>query len=82
MAGAFVALDAGRRARIALFGVGDRPERLTDAEEAVEAGASTADIAGIVRRAITPRSDVHASGTYRRHLAAIVVTRGLAELVA
>jgi aerobic carbon-monoxide dehydrogenase medium subunit len=82
MAGAFVALDALRSARIALFGVSDRPERVTEAEAAVVAGASADDIAGIVRNAIAPRSDVHAGGTYRRHLAGVVVTRALAELVA
>ncbi|MEO5838063.1 MAG: FAD binding domain-containing protein [Acidimicrobiales bacterium] len=80
MAGAVVAIDQRRAARIALFGVGDRPERVADAEAAFVAGASTADVAAIVRAAVSPRSDVHGSAPYRRHLAGVVVTRALEEL--
>jgi CO/xanthine dehydrogenase FAD-binding subunit len=82
MAGAVVALDPRRAARIALFGVSDRPARVAEAEAAVVAGASAGDISAIIRNAIAPRHDLHASGAYRRHLAAVVVTRALAELVA
>jgi carbon-monoxide dehydrogenase medium subunit len=80
MAGAVVAVDRPQAARIALFGVGDRPERVGGAESAVIAGASAADVAAIVRGAVSPRSDVHGSASYRRHLAGVVVSRALEEL--
>lgn len=79
MAGAFVALGAGF-ARVALFGVHDRPMRVTSAEAAAVAGATLAEVAALVRAAVSPNADVHASASYRRHLAGTVVARALAEL--
>jgi carbon-monoxide dehydrogenase medium subunit len=71
-----------RDARIAAFGVSDRPVRLAAAEKAVAAGADPADAAELAREAITPRDDVHASGAYRRHVAGTLVARAIQRLVA
>jgi carbon-monoxide dehydrogenase medium subunit len=81
LAGVFVALD-GTRARIAAFGVGDRPVRLREAEAAVAAGSRPGEVAAIVRGALDPRDDVHASGAYRRHVAGTLVARALEALAA
>jgi carbon-monoxide dehydrogenase medium subunit len=81
LVGVFVAQRQGE-ARIAAFGVGDRPMRLRGAEEAVNAGAAPAEIARLVRDALDPQDDVHASGAYRRHVAATLVTRALEQLAA
>lgn len=79
MAGAFVVVGDGL-ARVALFGVADRPVRIHDAEDAIVAGAPDDDVASIVRASVEPRADVHATAAYRRHLAGTVVARALAEL--
>jgi carbon-monoxide dehydrogenase medium subunit len=81
LAGVFVALD-GTRARIAAFGVGDRPVRLQEAEQAVAAGSSRSEVAAIVRGGLDPRDDVHASGAYRRHVTGTLVARALEVLAA
>ena len=79
-------LDAAgncREARIALIGVGDRPVRAVAAEQALRgapAGPATfkaaAEAAG---QEIDPFDDHHASSTYRRRLAAVLVEDALAE---
>jgi carbon-monoxide dehydrogenase medium subunit len=92
MAGAAVTvtLDAGGEcsaARIALFGVGPKAERVRGAEQMVtgerpgeelyrRAGQKAGD--GIEE----PLSDVHASAEYRRHLAGVLTRRALAEAAA
>jgi carbon-monoxide dehydrogenase medium subunit len=71
-------------ARIVLFGVGPTPQRARGAEQVVVGeppGESAFAEAG--RRCSEdleePLSDVHASAEYRRHLARVLVRRGLAE---
>jgi len=76
-----------RSARIALFGVADRPLRAQGAEECVvgrplgdpgalrEAELATAD-------GLEPRTDVHASSRYRRDVAGVLVRRALAQAAA
>jgi len=71
-------------ARIALFGVADRPLRARGAEECVagrllgdpeafrEAEHATAD-------GLEPREDVHASSRYRQDVAGVLVRRALAQ---
>jgi carbon-monoxide dehydrogenase medium subunit len=81
LAGVFVA-RRDHEARIAAFGVSDRPVRLAAAEKAVAAGADPADAAALARQAIAPRDDVHASGAYRRHVAGALVARAVQRLVA
>jgi carbon-monoxide dehydrogenase medium subunit len=81
LVGVFVARRDGET-RIAAFGVGDRPVRLPAAEEAAAAGAALRDVAEIVRGALDPRDDIHASGAYRRHVAGTLVARALERLAA
>ena len=82
-----VTLDARgacRTARIALLSVGDGPVLATEAAKVVigERPSDTllraaADAAAT--RDIDPPSDIHASATYRRHLAAVLTRRALAR---
>lgn len=80
-----VSLDDNGRcasARIALFGVGDRPmsgasgarvlEGRTPSAEAIRAAADA-----VARQDIDPTSDIHASSTYRRRLAGVLTRRVL-----
>ena len=70
--------------RIALFGVAGRPLRLASVEAnltgAVPGPEAFAAAAGCVRDEIEPWADQHASGEYRRHVAAILVERALESL--
>jgi carbon-monoxide dehydrogenase medium subunit len=81
LVGVFVARRE-HEARIAAFGVGDRPVRLTAVEEAVAGGAGSADAVELTRRAIAPGDDIHASGAYRRDVAGTLVARALRRLAA
>jgi carbon-monoxide dehydrogenase medium subunit len=70
-----------RAVRVVLGGVGTRP-LLLDTEElaGAPAGAATWQAAGeLAAAAIDPPSDGHASGDYRKRLAATLVTRALTE---
>jgi carbon-monoxide dehydrogenase medium subunit len=70
-------------ARIALGSVADRAVRCPDAERAlVGARGGPALFEAAARAAaapLDPPSDVHGSGAYRRHLAAVLVERALGE---
>jgi carbon-monoxide dehydrogenase medium subunit len=70
-------------ARIALGSVADRPVRASEAEALLvgaEAGPARFEAAARAAAAqLDPPSDVHGSGAYRRHLAQVLVERGLAE---
>jgi carbon-monoxide dehydrogenase medium subunit len=76
----------GDRARIVAFGVGDGPVRLRAAEAAV-AGAAL-DVGGAraagmaAREACAPSDDLHASGAYRRHLAAVLTEQAVSDAIA
>ncbi len=88
-----VALDGGGRveeARIALFGVDDRPLRAREAEALVvgavpgegsdPGGRALAREAGeTAARLVEPMEDHHASGEYRRHLVRVLLEDALAE---
>jgi aerobic carbon-monoxide dehydrogenase medium subunit len=81
--GAVVTL-AGERigeARLALTGVGGTPVRARDAEALLAGEPLTprllADAAVLVRRAIDPGGDIHATPEYRRHLAGVLAGRAL-----
>ena len=67
--------------RVVLGGVGTRPLLLDTGELAgAPAGAATWQAAGeLAAAAIDPPSDGHASGDYRKRLAATLVTRALTE---
>jgi carbon-monoxide dehydrogenase medium subunit len=65
------------RAAIALFGVGSTPVRAEAAEEALVAGAAVDDVAAAAAASIEPTDDVHATGAYRRKVAAVLVRRAV-----
>lgn len=76
--------DTVTRAAIALFGVGGTPMRATAAEQALVAAGATADLTAIGEEAaapLDPSDDIHASGEYRRRVAAVVVRRALARAI-
>jgi carbon-monoxide dehydrogenase medium subunit len=86
LAGAAVAVDldesgACRSARIALFGVADRPLRFQAAEEALAGraldAAAAAEAGSIVQGGLEAKGDAHASAEYRREVAGVVVRRAL-----
>jgi aerobic carbon-monoxide dehydrogenase medium subunit len=76
--------DAVTRAAIAMFGVGSTPVRASAAEDALIAAGTRADLAAIGREAaepLSPSDDVHATGKYRKQVAAVVVRRALAKAI-
>jgi len=73
-----------RAARAVLFGVGAIPIRLRTVEEAVVGQAPSEELFERAAEQVTgeiedPIEDVHASGEYRRHLAAVLTRRSLIE---
>lgn len=86
-AAAVVGLAKGRfvSARIVAFGVGPTPLRVVDAERVVvgerPSAAVVAAAASAASASIDPRTDLHGSAEYRRHLAAVMVRRALDEAV-
>lgn len=85
LAGAAVWIDGDdticTAARIVLFGVGDRPVRVTEAEQQLVGHAATParfrEAARIASTGLTPDSDIHASAEYRREVGGVVVRRAL-----
>jgi aerobic carbon-monoxide dehydrogenase medium subunit len=85
-AAAAVQLDGDRvtKAALALFGVGSTAVRATDAEDALVAagaGAQLDDIGRLAAEGLDPPDDVHATGAYRREVAAVVAQRVLARAI-
>jgi aerobic carbon-monoxide dehydrogenase medium subunit len=66
-------------ARLVLCGVGERPFRALDAEEALLAGASFEEAGRLVSEAVRPLGSIHASAEYRRECAGVLAGRALAE---
>lgn len=64
---------------IALVNMGTTPIRATNVEEALASGASATDAAAIADEGTNPSADLNASEEYRRHLARVLVRRGLEE---
>jgi carbon-monoxide dehydrogenase medium subunit len=66
-------------ARLALFGVGERPVRARAAEEALSGSsgdaASIAEAAALASDGLNPHDDIQASADYRLHLAEVVAAR-------
>jgi carbon-monoxide dehydrogenase medium subunit len=76
--------DAVARAAIAMFGVGPTAVRATAAEQALIAAGAGADLASVGAEAaaqVDPRDDIHASGAYRKQVAAVVVRRALSAAI-
>ena len=70
------------RASIVFFGVGGTPIRASEAEQALLAAGTGADLDAIGKTAaagLSPSDDVHASGDYRKSVAATVAARALAK---
>jgi carbon-monoxide dehydrogenase medium subunit len=78
-------VDDGRftDVRIALGGVSDVPTRCIAAEEAALEGGPTAahirEVAYLVADDLDPRDDFHATGNYRKKVAAVLVERAFVE---
>jgi carbon-monoxide dehydrogenase medium subunit len=70
----------GKSARIALFGVSDRPVRASGAEDAFAAGASPADCAARATEGLDVFGDLNASESMKRHLAGVLVRRAIGRL--
>jgi len=70
------------RARIACFGVDERPIRVAEAEQSLVGSApdeaAFAEAGRIVSARVDPSDDIHASAGYRRRLAGILTRRALA----
>ncbi|MGP9790811.1 FAD binding domain-containing protein [Roseinatronobacter sp. NSM] len=66
--------------RLAYFGVSDRPVQATAAMAILNSGGSPEDAVSALRDDLAPESDPHASAEYRRHLAAVLLRRVLAEM--
>lgn len=72
--------DRVTKATIALFGIAATPVRATTAEQALMASGAGADLGAIGQEAaasLNPSTDLHASGGYRKQVAAVVVRRAL-----
>lgn len=85
---AVVALDGDGRvasARIALCGVGDRPVRAAEAEDALTGQRPTDELvreaAAITAWHTDPVGDCHGSADYRRHLAEVLTRRALSTSI-
>lgn len=81
-----VTLDGDRitKAAIGLFGVGSTPVRAAAAEQALIAAGTGADLSAIGREAaepLDPSGDIHATGAYRKQIAAVVVRRALTKAI-
>jgi carbon-monoxide dehydrogenase medium subunit len=64
---------------IGLVNMGPTPLRATAAEQALASGASVADAAQVADQDASPSPDINASEEFRRHLARVLVRRGLEE---
>src|SRR5258707_758153 len=75
-----IAIDASG-VRLGAMGIGDRPVRLADAE--AEVNGKVVDVAVSERAgraasaSVSPQSDIHASGAYRKSLVGTMVERAL-----
>jgi carbon-monoxide dehydrogenase medium subunit len=73
------------KARLSIVGMGDGPFRARAAEEALtgrrigseDTADAFAEAAAKVKAAVDPADDVHASSSYRRHLAGVMAVRAL-----
>lgn len=70
-------------ARLVLFGVGEGPVRVIEAEQAMSGRAGSPalwkEAAGLAAGAIQPPSDLHASAVYRSEVAAVLAERVLCQ---
>ncbi|HVT70315.1 MAG TPA: xanthine dehydrogenase family protein subunit M [Trebonia sp.] len=69
----------GQGTAVALVNMGSTPLRATAVESALASGASAADAAALAAEGTNAGSDIHASRSYREHLARVLVRRALEE---
>ncbi len=67
----------GSECGIGLVNMSTVPLRATASERAVAGGASVAEASSLADDGTEPSSDIHGSSEYRRHLARVLVRRGL-----
>lgn len=80
---ALVGLAAVRRGtavRLTYFGVGDAPVLAHGAMAVLTDGGTVADAVAALADDLSPESDTHASASYRRHLAGVLLARVMDEL--
>jgi carbon-monoxide dehydrogenase medium subunit len=76
--------DSISKAAVSLFGVGSSPVRAADAEHALLSagvGVDLAEIGRIAAEPLNPTDDIHATGDYRKRVAATVVKRALTRAI-
>jgi carbon-monoxide dehydrogenase medium subunit len=66
--------------RIALANMGPVPVRARAAEQALAAGATNAEAAGLAAEGTSPGEDIHADRAFREHLARILTRRVLEQI--
>ncbi|MDO8389744.1 MAG: xanthine dehydrogenase family protein subunit M [Actinomycetota bacterium] len=78
-AAAGVQLSGGKvtKAALGLFGLGPTPLRAAEAEAALLAGADAAEVGRVAASGLNPLDDIHASGAYRKQVAAVIVRRAV-----
>ncbi len=74
-----VAVVAGDRPGIGLVNMASTPVRSTAAEAAVAGGAGPEEAGAVASEGLDPPEDINASVDFRRHLAGVLVRRGLTE---
>jgi aerobic carbon-monoxide dehydrogenase medium subunit len=88
MALAALRLDGGRiaEARIGVGGAGDRPLRISEAEQVLQGTVpgpeALAEAGAIAAAAVDPFEDLHASVAYRRDLVRVMTKRALERALA
>jgi len=68
--------------RVAFFGVGDRPQRTSGFEKALEGQSAVDGALARLDADLEPRADLHASAAMKLHLAKVLAGRVLGELAA
>ena len=68
--------------RVAFFGVGDRPQRASGFEKALEGQSAVDGALARLDTDLAPRADLHASAAMKLHLAKVLAARVLGELAA
>lgn len=72
-----VAVSGGERPSVTLVNMGGTPLRAVAVERALADGASVEDAAALAAEGAEPPSDLSASSDFRRHLASVLVRRGV-----
>jgi carbon-monoxide dehydrogenase medium subunit len=76
------AVVTGARTGVALVNMGATPLRASGVERALADGAAPDDAAAAAADGTDPTTDLNADGEFRRHLARVLVRRGLVEAAA